>query len=115
MLYPAGFPVNEEGLSDYLDSLGGMVPEDRKNLGESFGSFGFSEDDSMIIFDLFMPSQQERDELYEVLTSVRTPYLSDVVVEDAVREAGVYYLEDRASLEEALESIQEKIAIYMTE
>lgn len=115
MLYPTGFPVNEDGLSDYLDSLGGMVPEDRRKPGEIFGAYGFTEDDGVITLDLFMPTQQERDGLCDVLTSVHTPYLSDVVVDDAVREAGVYYLEGRVSLEEALEGIREKIAIYMAE
>ena len=53
--------------------------------------------------------------MYELLSSVRTPYLADSVVEDVVRENGKYYLEERCSLEEAVELVQSKIAIYMAE
>lgn len=116
MLYPTGFPVNEGGLSDYLDSLGGMLAEDRQKPGQEFSHYSFMMDDDLFLsLDLYVPTEQEREELYQMLTSVRTPYLADVVMEDAVREAGVYYLEDRCSLEEALEKIREKIAIYMAE
>ena len=116
MIYPTGFPVNEEGLSDYLDSLGGMVPEDRQKPGQPFGGYGFTGDDGlMLAMSLYMPTVQEREELYEMLTTVSTPYLADVAMEEAVREAGAYYLDGRCSLEEALESIRERIAIYMAE
>ena len=60
-------------------------------------------------------ASQETKELYDLLSAVRTPYLSDVVVEDAVREAGKYYMQGRCSLEETVELVQKKIAIYMSE
>lgn len=119
MLFPAGFPVNEAGLSDYLESLGGMVPKERQIPGEVFGGYGFSSDfsgsEEIIVLEMYVPTSQENQVLYEMLTSVRTPYLSDTVMEEAVREAGRRYLEGRCSLEEAVEVIQKKIEIYMAE
>lgn len=69
----------------------------------------------MVQMSVYVPTVQETKELYDLLSSVRTPYLSDAVVEDAVREAGKQYLEGRCSLEEAVEFVQKKLAIYMSE
>lgn len=114
LLYPNGFPINEAGLASYLKTLGGQC--DWAKPGESFGCFAFTGDDGkMSIVNTYMPTEQETKELYNLLSSVRTPYLADAVVEDTVREAGKNYLDGRCSLEEALEDIQEKLAIYMSE
>lgn len=115
-VYPVGFPINEAGLSAYLKSLGGMVPEERMTSGEAFGGYGLStEDGEIIVLKMYVPDEQERQALYNMLMSVRTPYLSDVMLEDAVREAGKHYLNDRCSLQEAVEMIQKKTEIYMAE
>ncbi len=115
MIYPIGFPVNEEGLQTYIQTLGGQLPDGVKP-GEPYGGYGLTDDSGVTIYmGIYMPTEQEMKELYDLLASVRTPYLSDAVVEDAVREAGKWYLEDRCSLEEAVELVQEKIAIYMAE
>lgn len=114
LLYPNGFPINEAGLASYLKTLGGQC--DWAKPGESFGCFAFTGDDGkMSIVNTYMPTEQETKELYNLLSSVRTPYLADAVVEDTVREAGKKYLDGRCSLEEAVEKIQEKLAIYMSE
>lgn len=115
MIYPTGFPVNEEGLQTYIQTLGGQLPDGVKP-GEPYGGYGFTDDSGLMIsMNIYMPTEQEMKELYDLLASVRTPYLSDAVVEDAVREAGKWYLEDKCSLEAAVELVQEKIAIYMAE
>lgn len=113
MIYPTGFPVNEAGLQTYLETLGGQV--DWAKPGEDYGNFGFINDGMTILITTYMPTEQETEELYNLLSSVRTPYLADAVVEDVVREVGKWYLEGRCSLEEALGEIQEKLAIYMAE
>lgn len=115
MIYPTGFPVNEEGLQTYIQTLGGQLPDGVKP-GEPYGGYGLTDDSGVAIYmGIYMPTEQEMKELYDLLSSVRTPYLSDTVVEDAVREAGKWYLEDKCSLEAAVELVQEKIAIYMAE
>ena len=116
LIYPTGFPINEAGLQTYLDSLGGMLTGNEANPGEPFSGYALSEDDgTMISLGIYVPTKQETKELYDMLSSVSTPYLSDAVVEDVVREVGKWYLEDKCSLEEAVQLVQEKIAIYMSE
>ena len=115
LIYPVGFPVNETGLQTYLETLGGRVP-DWAGPGTSYGGSSLTGDDGMVIYmSMYVPTEQETKELFDLLSSVRTPYLVDAVVEDAVREAGKYYIEERCSLEEAVELVKEKLAIYMSE
>lgn len=116
MIYPSGFPVNEAGLSEYLESLGGMLAKEERTPGERCGGYGFAAEDGKVIsLVIYVPTSQESQALYDMLASVRTPYLSDVIMEEAVLEAGKMYLHDMCSLEEALETIQKKIQIYMAE
>lgn len=116
MIYPSGFPVNEAGLSEYLESLGGMLAKEERTPGERCGGYGFAAEDGKVIsLIVYVPTSQESQALYDMLASVRTPYLSDVIMEEAVLEAGKIYLHDMCGLEEALEAIQKKIQIYMAE
>lgn len=115
MIYPVGFPVNEAGLQTYLETLGGQLPE-WGTPGEPFSGYGFMDDNGLMVqMSIYVPTEHETKELYDLLSSVRTPYLSDAVVEDVVRETGKQYLEGRCSLEEAVEFVQKKLAIYMSE
>ena len=115
MIYPVGFPVNEAGLETYLETLGGQLPEGGKP-GEPFSGYGFGDENGLVVqMSVYVPTERETKELFDLLSSVRTPYLSDAVVEDAVREAGKYYMEEQCSLEEAVEAVQKKLAIYMSE
>jgi hypothetical protein len=95
--------------------LGGQLPEWGKP-GEPFSGYGFGDENGLVVqMSVYVPTERETKELFDLLSSVRTPYLSDAVVEDAVREAGKYYMEEQCSLEEAVEAVQKKLAIYMSE
>ncbi|MDE7233036.1 MAG: extracellular solute-binding protein, partial [Lachnospiraceae bacterium] len=88
MIYPIGFPVNEEGLSLYMESLGGQVPEADRKPGELYGAYGFGWDDGQVItVYLYVPKEQDTKEICDILKSVRTPYLRQAALEDAVRGA----------------------------
>lgn len=116
MIYPVGFPVNEEGLPLYLESLGGQLPEGLRKPGEPYGSHGFSGDDGLlIVLTLYVPTKQETEELCNTLKTVRTPYLQNTALEDAVRETAAVYLDGICSLEEMMDGIREKSAIIMAE
>lgn len=118
-IYPIGFPVNEEGLEAYMESLGGRVPESLRKPGEIYGSYGLSTDEDgeikVFIVDLYMPTEQETAEIYSTLKSLRTPYLENAALEGAVRDAAEVYLDGLCSLEEAMNAIREKSAIIMAE
>ncbi len=53
--------------------------------------------------------------MYEMLKTVRTPYLERAALEDAVREAAEVYLDGICSLEEMMENAGEKSTIIMAE
>ena len=44
-----------------------------------------------------------------------TPYVEDTVLEETVFEEGDKYISGQQSLEEALNAIEQKIAIYLSE
>ena len=116
LIYPSGFPVNAAALKAYLGSLGGRLSKTMYKPGEVFSGCAYMEESGLLIsMDIYVPTEQETQELYDMLSSACTPYLADAVVEDAVREAGKRYLEGKCSLEDAVEQVQEKIAIYMAE
>ena len=116
MIYPIGFPVNEEGLELYLESLGGQVPESLRKPGEPYGSYGLSGDDGQIIIvRLAVPTEEEAKDIGDILKTVRTPYLQQEALEDAVREMAEVYFDGICSLEEMMDGIREKSAIIMAE
>lgn len=119
MIYPIGFPVNEEGLQIYMESLGGRVPESLRKPGEIYGNYGYSTDEDgeikVLIVDLYVPTEQETAEFSDTLQSLYTPYLEKAALEDAVRDAAEVYLDGLCSLEEAVNAIREKSAIIMAE
>lgn len=119
MIYPIGFPVNEDGLQLYMESLGGRVPESLRKPGEPYGSYGYSTDENgeieVFIVDLYVPTEEETTAFYDTLKSLHTPYLGNAALEDAVRDAAEVYLDGLCSLEEAVDAIRDKSAIIMAE
>ena len=115
MIYPTGFPINEEGLERYLESLGGQVPESLRKPGEPYGSYGLASDDGIIIVNMYVPTKEEAEEICDTLKTVRTPYLRQEALEDAVREMAEIYLDGICSLEETMDGIREKSKIIMAE
>jgi len=119
MIYPIGFPVNEDGLQLYMESLGGRVPESLRKPGEPYGSYGYSTDENgeieVFIVDLYVPTEEETTAFYDTLKSLHTPYLENAALEDTVRDAAEVYLDGLCSLEEAVNAIREKSAIIMAE
>lgn len=114
-IYPIGFPINEEGLELYLESLGGQVPENLRKPGEPYGGYGFSSEEGVIALDLYVPTKQETAEIYDVLKTVRTPYLENAALEDPIRDAAEAYLDGLCSLEEAMDGIRGTGTIIMAE
>ena len=114
-IYPIGFPINEEGLELYLESLGGQVPENLRKPGEPYGGYGFSSEEGVIVLDLYVPTKQETAEICDMLKTVRTPYLENVALEDPIRDAAEAYLDGLCSLEEAMDGIRGTSTIIMAE
>ena len=49
------------------------------------------------------------------IEGAKTPYIEDTVIEEAVYVEGAEYFKGKKSLEEAVNAIEQSIAIYMSE
>lgn len=117
LLY-SGFTVNEAALKDRLSPQWQIFQNAGMDCdyGEVSSSLGGSNGDGLEWhLDIYMPTKEEYQELYDLCRSVKTPYLKDPVVENAVIEIGAQYLSGYLSLEEAAGKIMTKVEIYMAE
>lgn len=69
----------------------------------------------MISLTIYRPNQPQVADLQAYMESVKTPYMEDSVLEEAVYEEGIAYMQGRKSLSDALDSIEKKMAIYLAE
>lgn len=113
-----GFMVNQSALEKQLSPQwpvfqnGGMSVD----YGEVSSSFGGSTGDGREWhLDIYMPTKEEFQALYDLCCKVKTPYVADTVVENAVIEIGAQYLAGQMSLDEAVDKIMAKVQIYMAE
>ncbi|MDE5939434.1 MAG: extracellular solute-binding protein [Lachnospiraceae bacterium] len=61
------------------------------------------------------PGEKEIQRLQNWMESVSVPYIEDDLLEEAVYEEGALYLEGTQSLENTLERIEKRVALYMAE
>ena len=106
-----GFPINRAALEELF------TPEENY-LGENgqYGSIGMSDEDGLEVYmDVYLPSEEELSEFYSWMESMDTPYIEEQVLERAVFEEGSKFILGQAGLEEALDAIEQRLAIYMAE
>lgn len=106
-----GFGVNRKA----LDRL--FTPQE-KYLGENgeYGSIAMTDEDGLEVYmDVYVADQEELAELYDWIESASTPYIADLVLEKAVFEEGEKFILGEEGLEETLDGIEQRLAIYMAE
>lgn len=106
-----GLPLNQNAYDIQLTP-------DENYLGDDqvFACLSFSNEDGLVIlFMMYWPTDEKIAAFKEELASVNTAYFSDSVLEEAVFESGVRYMQGDASLEETLNEIEKQVAIYMAE
>ena len=106
-----GFGVNRKA----VDQL--FKPEE-KYLGENgeYGSIAMSDGEGLEVYmEVYVSTQEELAVFYDWMESASTPYIADLVLEKAVFEEGSKYILGEGSLEEALDAIEQRLAIYMAE
>ena len=87
-------------------------------LGEDnwYGTIGIGGGDSEpVMFEVYWPSDEQIAELKEELASLTTAYIPDSVLEEAILDAGAYYVRGEQTLEEIVNDIEQGVAIYMSE
>lgn len=106
-----GFSVNKDALEQQFTPNEEAVGEN----GE-YGSIGTSGwDDVHLSLNVYIATQEQLNAFYGWMESMDTPYVEDTVLEETVFEEGDKYISGQQSLEEALNAIEQKIAIYLSE
>ncbi|MCM1268333.1 MAG: ABC transporter substrate-binding protein [Bacteroidales bacterium] len=113
-----GFMVNQAALTNQLSPQWKIFQNAGMDVdyGEVSSSMGGSMGDGREFhIDIYMPTKEEFDALYDLCCQVKTPYLKDTVVENALIEIGAQFLEGYLSEAEAVDKIMARVAIYMAE
>ncbi|MDE6600693.1 MAG: extracellular solute-binding protein [Lachnospiraceae bacterium] len=113
-----GFMVNQTALKEQLSPKWKIFQNGGMNVdyGEVSSSVGGSYGDGREFhLDIHMPTKEEFQELYDICSGVKTPYVVDTVVENAVIEIGAQYLQGFLSENEAVQKIKAKVELYMAE
>lgn len=113
-----GFVVNQTALKNQLSPQWQVFKNAGYDMdyGEVTNSMmGSYEDGLSYEMDIHMPTKEEYQTLYDLCCQVKTPYVVDPVVENAVVEAGGRYLAGHKTLEETVEAVVAKVEIYMSE
>lgn len=106
-----GLPVNQEAFDIQFTPQEEYLAEDG---GYSYLSMS-SQDGTRLEYVVYWPDDEQILALKEQLGHLQTAYLPDSVLEDAVFEQGVAYMQGKLSLEQALDGIEQKVSIYMAE
>lgn len=68
-----------------------------------------------IRMNIYPSSEEQIADLRKCIEAADAPYIEDVMLENAVYEAGIQYMQGAQSLEEAMDAIGQKVWIYMAE
>lgn len=113
-----GFMVNQSALAEQLSPQWTIFKNSDADAdyGDVYASVGGSDGEGREYgMNIYMPSKEEFQELYDLCCKVKTPYVANSMVENAVIEIGAQYLAGTMSQEEAVDKIMAKIEIYMAE
>ncbi|MDE7340306.1 MAG: extracellular solute-binding protein [Lachnospiraceae bacterium] len=106
-----GFAVNREAFYKILQEIQDDIDDD----GVYSSITMMDEDEQIFRLTIYWPSEAQITELQNWIEAVKIPYIEDTVLEEAVYEAGVAYLQGTQSLEDTLAAIEKKVSIYMAE
>lgn len=109
-----GLPLNQKGFDIQFtpdkDILGqGGEPDDYGSVYTTDGE-GFA-----LGFTFYWPSDEMIASFKAELAALNTAYIPDQMLEKAVFDQGVSYMQDEKSLDEALNEIEKAVSIYMAE
>ncbi len=63
----------------------------------------------------YWPDEKLIGELEKQIEAVDTPYIEEAVLEEAVYEEGIMFMQGKLSLEETVDAVGKKVSIYMSE
>ena len=107
----SGFPLNREAFDIQFTVKDGEVGEN----GEYHSWSTADADGNFISYQEYWPTDEQIAALKEQLASLDTAYIPDSVLERAVFDGGTEYMRGNITLEQALDDIERRVAIYMAE
>ena len=108
-----GLPVNKAALKKVMEIEEEEMDEEYEY---AYGSYTISDAEGLFIhLEIYRPNEELQDALIKYMESVDTVYMKDEILENAVFEEGVAYIQGTKSLEDAVSAIEKKISIYMAE
>lgn len=107
----AGFPLNQEAFDSQFTPRADILGED----GEYTSLYTTDADGNGLGFTMYWPSEETIAAFKQELAALTTAYVPDPMLEEAVFKQGTNYMRGEQSLEQALEEIEEAVAIYMAE
>lgn len=75
----------------------------------------YGEDGLSVALDIYSVTEEQIRTLKDWISASSTPYITDVVLEEAVYEEGIDFIQGNQNLEEAVNNVAAKVAIYMAE
>lgn len=104
-----GFPVNKKAMEE-------EIPQEGVGLGGS-GWTTMDEDGNRveIVFDTYGPSGEEKEKFMSMVETLDTPSLTDAVMEELILEQAGKCVAGEISVEEAVNTINQKMSLYLAE
>lgn len=101
-----GFPISKKAFEECLENSQG---------DEQFGAMGFPDDEGNTkILECYWPKLEHSQKLKEIVEK-GIPYMDNSVINEAVYSIGEKVLTEEIDVDEAVEEISRKLAIYLAE
>lgn len=105
-----GLPVNRAALDEKF-----RAPEDLGSDGMYGSVVTDGEDGNVIVLIYYWPKEEEISRYMKYIEALDTAYIENDVMENVVYEEGAAYFQGTKSLEEAVDDIEKRVAIYLAE
>lgn len=107
-----GLPVNKTAFEEYLK------PSSAKDVQEdgTCGCYMLSNNEGLQVYlNVYWPDEEQRAAFRKCMEETDTAYFKNDIIEYAIYENGIAYIQGTESLEKSMEDIEKKISIYMAE
>ncbi len=100
------------------DSLEALFTIDERYISEDgvYSSMATGTPDGEgVSFDIYWFTDEQKSRTEEWMKQVRVPYVPDQVLEEAVYNEGISFIQGKQTIDEAADAIEQRVSIYMSE
>lgn len=106
-----GFPMNKSAMENTYQE----IDETASDKGEYLWSCMSDEEGNYVEWVIYVPDAAQRQQLYDWIAQAGTPYIPDIVLEEAVCTEGAKYLSGSQDIDVTVANIMDSAAIYTME